>query len=166
MKNKTLLLLLLCAIPVAALREGGHRTTDGSAVTGTAYLVPQIDYDFSDLDVRDAQNRPIRAPEAKEQLEALFRESLLNLTVFAIPHAVAQTEDWLNQFSHLFNKWIYTRCVVVLGLFQEAFFPPEKRFVHNVYNLCTTLFAALCLSLALFRTRPIASPPLRVSLRC
>src|SRR5438876_802715 len=109
MKKNTLLLLLLCAIPVAALREGGRQAIGDKAVSGIAFLLPQVDNDFSDLDVRDAQNRPIQAPSARQVLEELFRENLLNLTVFAAPHAVSETANWLNLFSHLFNRLIYTR---------------------------------------------------------
>ena len=166
MKKNTLLLLLLCAIPVATPREGGRQAIGDSATTGIAYLMPQVDNDFSDLDVRDAQNRPVQAPGAKEKLAALFRENLITLTVFAAPHAIAETENWLNQFSHLFNKWIFARLVVVVGLFQDAFLPPNRRFVHNVHNLCTTLFVGIFLSCSLLRFRPTSASPSRLILRC
>src|SRR5689334_11655011 len=104
MKKKTLLLLLFCAIPVATLLEGGHRTHDGNVASGIAFLAPKVDADFSDLDVRDAQNRPVQQPSASQELETLFRENLTQLTVFARPHISAETHNWLNSFSHLFNK--------------------------------------------------------------
>ena len=181
MKKNTLLILLLCAIPAAVLRpattarrarqgfsggEGGPSKEVGLAATGIAYLMPQVDNDFSDLDVRDAQNRPVQAPQAKQQLEELFRESLINLTVFAAPHIVSQTEDWLNQFSHLFNKSIFARLVVVVGLFQDAFLPPNRRFVHNVHNLCTTLFVGIFLTFSLLSIRPTSTSACRLILRC
>src|SRR5438552_6954868 len=99
MKKNILLLLLLCAIPVTALREGGRQTSGDKVVTGIAFLLPQVDNDFADLDARDAQNRPIQTPSAKQTLEDLFRENLLNLTVFAAPHTITQTEDWLLSIS-------------------------------------------------------------------
>ena len=181
MKKNTLLILLLCAIPAAVLRpattarrarqgfsggEGGPSKEVGLAVTGIAYLMPQVDNDFSDLDVRDAQNRPVQAPQAKQQLEELFRESLINLTVFAAPHIVSQTEEWLNQFSHLFNKSIFARLVVVVGLFQDAFLPPNRRFVHNVHNLCVTFSVGVFAGCILFSAFALQRSPRRVPLRC
>lgn len=166
MKKTTLLLLLLCAIPVAALREGGRQKSDDTAVTGTAFLVPQIDNDFSDLDVRDAQGRPVESASAKEELESLFRENLVNLTVLAVPHAIAETNNWLNQFSRLFNKSIFTRVLIVINLFQEAFLPSTRRFVHNVHNLCTTFFVGLFVSCSLMASRSTAKAPAPLNLRC
>ena len=166
MKKTTLLLVLLCAIPVAALREGDRQTPGDKAVSGIAFLLPQFDNDFSDLDVRDAQNRPIHAPSAKQGLEDLFRENLLNLTVFAVPHVVAETQNWLNLFSHLFNKLIYTRLAVLFGFLQEACLPSNKRFVHNVHNLCTTFFVGFFVSFSLLTVRSSAGASHRLNLRC
>ena len=166
MKKNILLLLLLCAIPVTALREGGRQTPGDKVVTGIAFLLPQVDNDFSDLDVRDAQNRPIQAPAAKQTLEDLFRESLLNLTVFAAPHAIAETNNWLVLFSHLLNKAIYTRLALILGLFQEACLPSNRRFVHNVHNVCITFFVGLFVLGALLSVRPSRVTASRLNRRC
>ena len=166
MKKNTLLLLLLCAIPVAALREGGRQTSGDKAVSGIAFLLPQIDNDLSDLDVRDAENRPVQAPSAKQALEDLFRENLLNLTVFAAPHAVSETNNWLILFSHLFNKSIYARLALIFGLFQEACLPSNRRFVHNVHNLCTTFFVGFFVSFSLLAVRSSAVASTRLNLRC
>src|SRR5882672_1768937 len=127
MKKTTLLLVLLCAIPVAALEEGGRQSPGDKAVTGIVFLLPQVDTDFSDLHVRDAENRPVQAPSAKQALEELFRENLLDLTVFAAPHAVSTTNNWLILFSHLLNKAIYARLGFILSLFQEACLPSNRR---------------------------------------
>jgi hypothetical protein len=154
MKKTTLLLLLLCAIPVAAPWEGGHQEIGGAAVTGTAYLISQMGTDFSDLDVRDAHGRPVTNPSAKAELESLFRENLLDLMVLEAPHTVAETQNWLNQFSHLFNKLVLARMAVIIGLFQDAFLPPQRRFVHNVHNLCTTFFVAAPAHFSLSAVRP------------
>jgi len=166
MKKTILLLLFLCAIPVAALVEGGRQTPGDNAATGIAFLLPQVDNDFSDLDVRDAQNRPVQAPSAKEALEELFRENLLNLTVFAFPHAVSETNNWLILFSHLLNKAIYARLALIIGLFQEAVLPSNRRFVHNVHNLCTTFFVGLFVSFALLAVHPALTTATRLNRRC
>src|SRR5579871_1288584 len=106
MKNKTLLLLLFCAVPVTALWEGGPSLQVDKPVSGTAFLLPKLDIDLTDLDVRDAQNNKVQSPSASQQLEALFRENLLNLTVFVSPHSMTEVLNWLDSFSHLFNKLI------------------------------------------------------------
>jgi len=166
MKNKTLLLLLLCAVPVTALLEGGHRITDGDAVTGTAFLVSPVDTSLSGLDVRDARGRSIQDASAKEGLEALFRENLVILTVFASPHYTAVTHSWLNLFSYLFNKTIFTRLLIIFNLFQDVYLPTTRRFVHNVHNLWTTIAIILFLSCSLYACRfsTVSTRPL--NLRC
>ncbi len=136
------------------------------AVTGIAFLLPQIHNDFSDLDVRDAQNRPIQQASSKQALEDLFRESLMNLTVFAPPHTVSETNNWLNLFSHLFNKLIYVRLMIFFELFQEACLPSNKRFVHNVHNLCTTFFVGFFVSFSLLKVRSSVIASNRLNLRC
>ena len=166
MKNKTLLLLLFCAVPVTALWEGGPSLQVDKTVPGTAFLLPKIDTDFSDLDVRDAQNRPIQTPTARQELETLFRENLVNLTVFISPHVFTEALSWIDSFSHLFNKSIFARLVVVVGLFQDAFLPPNRRFVHNVHNLCTTLFVGIFLTFSLLSIRPTSTSACRLILRC
>src|SRR5262249_54535346 len=98
-------------------------------------------------------------------LEALFRENLLDLTVLAAPHAITETENWLNQFSHLFNKSIITRIAIIIGLFQDAFFAPTKRFVHNVYKLWTTLSALAPPPLLLSAIKPFHLSSIPLNLR-
>src|SRR5258708_3516346 len=137
MKKITLLLLLLCAIPVAALRVGGRQTPGDKAASGIAFLLPKADADFSDLDVRDAQNNRVTSPSASQELETLFRENLLQLTVFANPHIMTSVFNWLDTYSHLFNKLILMRVTIVFRIIQEAILPANRRFVHNVHNLCT-----------------------------
>jgi hypothetical protein len=166
MKIKIHLLLFLCAIPVAALREGGRQAIGDKAVTGIAFLLPQVDNDISDLDVRDAQNRRVQAPSAKQAIEDLFRENLLNLTVFATPHSVTTTNNWLILFSHLLNKAIYARLALVIGLFQEACLPSNRRFVHNVHNMWTTFFVGFFMSCLLLAARSPVAATHRLNLRC
>jgi hypothetical protein len=138
----------------------------GKAVPGIAQLFYQPSADFSDLDVRDAQNNKIQSLPAQSNLEALFRENLLNLMVFAPPHAAASTLSWLDSFSHLFNNLILARMLIVFSLFQDAILPPIRRFVHNVHNLCISfsvgIFAGcLCLSAC-----SLLRSPQRINIRC
>src|SRR5947209_2181323 len=107
MKKKTLLLLFLCAIPVAASREGGRQSLDGKAAAGISYLDLAVTTDFSDLDVRDAANRPIRTPQSKSDLVSLFHENLVFLTLFATMHPAAQTRATIDLLSYLFHVLFY-----------------------------------------------------------
>jgi hypothetical protein len=166
MKKITLLLLLLCAIPVAALREGGHRLSDGKAAHGIALFMSQVDTDFSDLDVRDAQGNAVQNPSAKQALETLFRENLITLTVFEKPHSMRQIYSWLDSFSHLFNKLIFMRVLIAFDALQDILLPAQRRFVHNVHNLCTTFSVggfAGCLLLFAFT---LQRSPRNIHLRC
>ena len=166
MKNKTLLLLLLCAVPVTALWEGGPSLQVDKAASGTAFLLPKMDVDFADLDVRDAQNNAVQAPSARQELEALFRENLINLTVFISPHAFTEAATWIDSFSHLFNKLIIARMAGVLGSIQDVFLPPSRRFVHNVDNLCITFSVGAFACCLMFYAFAIQRSPRRVNLRC
>lgn len=166
MKIKTLLLVLLCAIPFATLLEGGHRSHDGNVASGIALLAPKIDADFSDLDVRDAQNKPVQQSAASQELEVLFHENLIILTLFARPHISAEVYSWLNSFSHLFNRSIFTRLLIVFGHTQEAYFPPTKRFVHNVHNLWITPQIEHAVSGSPFAATRFPQTANRLILRC
>ena len=166
MKNKTLLLLLLCAVPVTALWEGGPSLQVDKAASGTAFLLPKMDVDFADLDVRDAQNNAVQAPSAHQELEALFRENLINLTVFISPHAFTEAATWIDTFSHLFNKLIIARMAGVLGSIQDVFLPPSRRFVHNVDNLWIVFSVGFLGGLLLIRKFSPERACLRLNLRC
>ncbi len=188
MKKKTLLLLLLCAptasqwlavgavpaprmggrdaIPAAASREGDSSSQVGKEATGIAFLLPQADTSLSDLDVRDAQNNPVKSPSASQELEALFRENLVNLTVFASPHAMTEVLSWLDSFSRLFNKLIFMRVSTAFGLLQDVFLPPSRRFVHNVHNLCITFSVGVFAGCMLLSAFSLQRSPRQVNLRC
>ena len=188
MKKKTLLLLLLCAptasqwlavgavpapsmggrdaIPVSALRVGGSSQQVGQSETGIAFFMPDPSLDFSDLDVRDAQNNKVQSPSASEQLETLFRENLVNLMVFASPHAMTEALSWLDSLSRLFNKLIFMRVSIAFGLLQDVFLPPSRRFVHNVHNLWITFSVGLLMSYMLLSSSSLQRSPLKIHLRC
>lgn len=166
MKNITLAALFLCAIPVSALWEGASPLKVGVADTGVAFLLPHQDNSLTDLDVRDSQGRPISTPAAVAQLESLFRENLVDLLVFAAPHAVAQTKSYIESISHLLNSLILKRLLLFIYEFQAAILPAKKRFVHNVDNLWITHFTGLSISrsTSLSFCRPTSASPL--PLRC
>ena len=166
MKKITLLLLLLCAIPVAALRVGGRQTPGDKAASGIAFLLPKADADFSDLDVRDAQNRAIQSPSAVHELADLFRENLVNLVVFAGAHATRETAAWLDSISGLINKSILLRLSIIFELLQDAFLPSSRRFVHNVHNLWTTFPVGISTECLLLSTFSLSRSPRKVNLRC
>jgi hypothetical protein len=166
MKKRTLLLLILCAFPVAVLREEGRQIPGVKAVSGNALFMPQADTDFSDLDVRDAQGNALQSPSAKQELENLFRENIITLTVFASPHSIAATMNWLDSFSNLFNKLILRRVLAVFEAFQDAILPTQRRFVHNVHNLCTTFSVGVFVSGLLLSLFTLQRTPRRLPLRC
>ena len=177
MKKKTLLAVSLCAILVAAPRGGGGpRRLGPEAATGIAFFTSGVrplvymgsdpGLDFSDLDVRDSQNNRILNPAAHEKLTELFRENLVNLMVFAPPHAVIATMSWVESISRLFNKAIMYRLSVILDPFQVLILPPSRRFVHNVNNLWVTISVGLfggCLLLSMLR---LPRGVLCIHLRC
>ncbi len=165
MKKKTLLYLFLCAIFVAALFKGGRQST-GVPAAGTAFLLPNSTPVTSDLDARDGQNRPIPTPFAEQQLQTLFRENLLNLSVFATPHSVTQVLDWIDSISHLLNKSILCRCSVLFKLVLDVFFPPSRRVVHNVDKLCITFSVGTFAAFLLLTTFSLQRKPLTVNPRC
>lgn len=165
MKKTNLLLVFLCAILVAAPRGGGAlRHKGAAAATGIAFLLPPA-VDLSDLDVRDAQNNPIISPTSQAELIELFRENVVNLIVFAPPHAMTATMLWIESLSNLFNKSILYRLSVVFGPIQELLFSPQRRFVHNVHNLWVTFSVGLFGGCLLLSVLFLPRSPLRVHLR-
>jgi hypothetical protein len=166
MKKTTLLLLLLCAIPVARLWEEGRWSYSGSQAAGTAFLLAPAASDFSDLDARDAQNHPIRTAEAANQLTTLFRENLLNLMVFANSHSITQAYNEMDSFLYLFNKSILSRLFILFEAFQEAFLPPTRRFVHNVHNLWITFSVGAFAGCLLISAFTLQRAPRTLNLRC
>ncbi len=166
MKNKTLLFLLLCAIPAFSPWVGASSDKVGTLNAGIAFLLPKADADFSDLDVRDAQNRSINSPSASQELEALFRENLLDLTVFANTHSFTKALSWIESLSYLFNKSILLKLSTAFELFQDAFLPPSRRFVHNVHNLCISFSVGLFAACLLLYATSLQRTPRKVHLRC
>ena len=163
MKKKTLLILSFCAILIAAFREGGRRETDDNAAIGIAYFISAA-LDFSDLDVRDALDSPIKSPSAAQELATLFRENLIDLTVFANIHPMAETITWIYVISHLFNGMFLSRLTMDYRAIPEAIFISIKRFVHNVDNLWITFSDGVLLRSLLPLTCHLSRTPLNIPL--
>jgi hypothetical protein len=166
MKNKILLTLLLCAIPVASLRRGGHQNYGDRATSGIAFLLPQIDVDFSDLDARDAQNYPVRNRIEVQDLTTLFRENLVNLMVFENSHLMVQDLTSIVSFSYLFNKRILLKLYAILELLEEAILTSSRRFVHNGDKLCITFSVGIFSLQLLVCAFCFQRTPKTVNLRC
>ena len=166
MKTTTRLLLLLCAISAAALRWGGSQSFGNQAAAGIAFLLPQPQVDFSDLEVRDNQNRIVLSPSASQKLEALFRENLVNLLVIAAPHSIAKDIAWINSISYLFNNLILSRLYIFAHAVQDAILPSIRRFVHNVNNLCISFFVGVFAACLLLSSFSLLRTPRNVYLRC
>lgn len=161
--------LLFCIIPVVGLWEGGSLLKVGIPATGNynaQVFLPSLNTDFSDLDVRDSQNRPIKDAKSQQEIASLFLENLFHLTVVAEPHALRQAWAGLETFSHLFHNLIFDCGQAVFRWLDEAIPPPSKRFVHNVNNLWTTISVGVLLSLFLGRHNRFQKAPLKVTLRC
>lgn len=165
MKKYTLLYLFLCAIPTIASAKGGP-TLVVEPAAGAALLLPRQPVDFSDLDARDGQNQRVQDPSAIQRLQDLFRENLLNLTVLATPHGLHETLSWLDAISHLFNKHILIKLPTLFRLLQEAIFPPNRRFVHNVHKLCITFTVGVFASFILPPAFTLLRTPKTLPLRC
>jgi hypothetical protein len=99
-----------------------------------AYL-PSIQADFSDLDARDAQNRPLKTFAAAGELVQLFHENSVRLLLQQTPHLNRAMEFLLSSFSHLYNNEFLKSLENGLRRFQEAVLRPIRKVVHNVHNL-------------------------------
>jgi hypothetical protein len=198
MKNKTLLLLLLCAMPApTSILVASATFIDGAAPAnkplqaankgngaafspwvgassekmgilnaGIAFLLPKTDADFSDLDVRDAQNHSIKSPSARQELETIFRENLLDLTVFGNSHSFNKALSWIESISYLFNKSVLVKLSAAFELVQDAILPSFRRFVHNVDNLCISFTVGLLAIGLLLSAFSLQRTPRKVHLRC
>ena len=100
-------------IPFVGLGEGATQGTlfchpsAPAQVAAPAPLLPVIDYDFADLDVRDAHNQPVSNPSARAQLLALFTETAYQLAIEPASHELRLVWDLLDQLSALLNKLIW-----------------------------------------------------------
>ena len=177
MKNRLYLIsiLVLCSIPFVASWEGassveGSPATEGmsvsAAIPNAASFMPVLDTDMSDLDVRDAQNRPVYNAAARQNLAALFIENLFDLAVVQNLPGVRQIWADIELFSRLFRNLIFNIFYPINTTLPEALARAQKRFVHNVHNLWITLSVALLLCSLLYATILARSCQQSIILRC
>lgn len=111
---------------------------EGDSLQKITYL-PVLEQDFSDLDVRDAQNRPVSTPDAVGELVVLFRDSAIQLALEATPPALQGLRTLIDEFSHLLKDAFYDCRRKAKKHFQEAISSSLRQVVHNVHNLWITL---------------------------
>jgi len=150
MKNKlySLSVFAVLLIPFVAPREGSSiatvgRATEGNVISAASFM-PVFDWDMSDLDVRDAQNRPIRDAQSTQTLTELFINNLFGLAVVNNLHAIDEIWNELTAFSRLFHGLIFNVVYALNQSIPKAWLPSTKRFVHNVHNLWIVLSVGLC----------------------
>ena len=135
-------------------------------LSSTLSFMPVVDLDFSDLDARDAQNRPIKSSIQKALLVQLFNQNLFDLTVLSNSHAMRLMWFDIESFSHLFHSSFFNSTLNYARLLVEGLLPPSRRFVHNVGNLWITVSVGVFMTFLLV----LFSQPKRntcpVPLRC
>lgn len=155
MKNKLPFIAVLATllVPFVAPWEGACQSSiGGSATKGASFYasaLPRLDWELSDLDVRDAQNRPIRNAQSSQNLTALFMGNLFALAVLQDLRPVQQMWDELVIFSRLFRDAFFNISYMILGAVEALIAPSTKRFVHNVHNLWIQLSVGLFIACAM-----------------
>jgi hypothetical protein len=140
-KNAVRLILFAVLIPFAFPWEGAaSRFTapvpaEAKGIFAASSYLPALDLNTDDLDVRDAQNRPVRTIAAHAQLAQLFVENLFALTVTAEPHALRQAWSILEALSHLFHNPIFKAIETTFAWLPDTLLPSPRRVVHNVDKL-------------------------------
>ncbi len=166
MKNRlySIAIYAVFLIPFVAPWEG-ERQTSGALATkgiqftqavspaagGAASFLPAIEWDMSDLDVRDAQNRPVRDAGSTQEITRLFLNSLFQLTVVSDFHVMVQVWTDAAFFSHLFHNLIFNILYPLWESLPKVWRPSTKRVVHNVYNMWITLSVGVFLCTMLFQ---------------
>ncbi len=177
MKNRlySIAIFVITLIPFVGSWEGASPVaTDPTkgilielAVTqATASFMPVLDWDMSDLDVRDSHNQPIKDSAADQNLTELFINNLFQLAITNDLHGIRQNYTDINVFSRLFHSLFYNVLYPLERAIQEAIQPPSKRFVHNVHNLWISLSVGIflsCLMALRFRTK---TSSMALVLRC
>jgi hypothetical protein len=176
MKNRlyTIAIYVVFLIPFVAPWEGGCWATSDFAtkgiaftpapVTAAAQYMPVLDWDFSGLDARDAQNNP--AENLTSDLTALFIGNLFNLAIVRDIHLEDTIWTDLALFSSLYNTLFVDFLYPLFQAIPKAFLPSVKRFVHNVYNVWITLSVVSFLGLLLCQNFSKNTSPQKLILRC
>lgn len=180
MKKTLYALSLFLFLPFVGPWEGGSQLNVGKPAGGV-FAAPEsllaagvtapaslqaVAGDFADLDVRDAQNRPVNSLKAHDDIIALFLANLFDLTVTALPHSVAQEHAYLESLSLLFLKSFFAPLSIAFGTLETAFTSHKKRFVHNVHNLWISFAVGISLACALTLVLSRDNSPQLVPIRC
>ncbi len=167
--NKRILIagvMFMCGVQGLRSVQGPNAVQNLNDVANLNVIMPLNVVPSAELDVRDAQNRPSTSVSKKTALADLFQHSFYRLTVIEAPHLAVQAWDSLNLYSTLLINSILHGARRLLASIQQAWIPPQKRFVHNVDKLWVTFivgFLGGLLSTRLFRS---VTPCLTLPLRC
>ena len=137
-----------------------------AALQNAASFMPVLDWDMSDLDLRDSHNHPVKDSGATQNLAELFINNLFNLVITNDLHGMRQNYSDANVFLHLFHSLFYNILYPLEKAIQEALQPPTKRFVHNVHNLWISLSVGVFLSCLMFINFRTINSSLSLVLRC
>jgi len=138
---------------------------EASKTIPSNYL-PNIQTDFSDLDVRDAQNRPVKTPEMTGELVALFEDNAIDLVLRQTPPALQVLHRALDTFSPLFKEVFFTLSRGIYRPLQAAFLSRTRRVVHNVYNVWITFSDGMRIGDASHTILTLSRKPQKLFLRC
>ena len=130
MKLKLKLLLSVLFIAGAGLRPASSFAAFTPLKTSIA--VPAASLDFSDLDARDKNNRPLKSAAAKAQLENLFQTSLIDLLMTNMTPTKRAMLWTLSQcWSTVHGWWLAktTRAVNAVSIWFET---KKSKFLHTV----------------------------------
>lgn len=161
--------LLLCTIPFVGLWKGAPSLKVGGPTKGISFAssyLPQLSLDFTDLDARDAQNRPLHTDTVQSNLTSIFLQNLFRLTVAEAPHDLRAAWSMLDAFSHLFHNAILTTSRTISGILDAFLNRSRNRFVHNVSNLWITISVGVLLALFLSANHRLQRTPQKLNLRC
>jgi len=174
--------ILLCTIPFVGLWKGApslkvggptkgiqphiRRTAGSLAVSSARTYLPQLSLDFTDLDARDAQNRPLQNDASQPSLTSLFLENLFTLTVAQSPHDLREAWSLLDAFSRLFHNAILIARQTMNNVLDASLNRSRNRFVHNVNNLWVTISVGVLFALFLSTNLRLQRVPQKLNLRC
>jgi hypothetical protein len=169
--KKHFISLFLGSLPIIGLWPAttivaGQTTLHNPPFINATSFLPQINLDFSDLDVRDDHNQPVKSVDAQQNFKMLFLDNLFILAVLDTPHELREAWTMLESISHLFHDAILISRRVLYDTLDAFLKPSFKRFVHNVNNLWITISVGVLLTLLLSAKDPLQRVPQSLILRC
>ncbi len=167
--RKTLLFFCLAVflIPLTGSLEGVSPVKVGIPAKADHFIfLPPLSADLDNLDVRDAQNRPIKSPRQLTQLKSLFNENLFKLEALDDLHSLVLAKAELAAFSPLLVGAFLISVNLTFRVVFDVINFSSRRVVHNVGNLWITISVGVLLvsRLLCFFRRP--GPHFPLYLRC